>query len=83
MSPGPRFMNVCDAAAQICMNHTPKPIQREPAIPKLETHILPRIPYKTNQAQKFSDLLENLEPTPRIFENSNVRGPAGTRVGET
>ena len=48
-----------------------------------EKNILTRIPYKTNQAQKFSDLLENLEPAPRIFENSNVRAPAGTRVGGT
>ena len=36
-----------------------------------------------DQAQTFSDPLENLEPAPKNFENSNARAPAGTRLGGT
>ena len=49
----------------------------------LEKKINTRIPYKTNQAQKFSNPLENFEPAPKNFQNVNVRAPAGTRVSGT
>ncbi len=73
MSPGPCFVNMCDAAAQICMNHT-----REPAETKHRScstacqtgemwpNDTPRIPYKMNLAHRHAE-------TDRFFRKSDPR----------